>query len=113
MPAQSVQLIGISADPPEVNERFQEKLGLPFQILSDANCRLVEALDVPISRKHPMVKVRGYTNGFAQPAVFIFDAQGNQRFSWIQRPKLTNAYGATRRMSPEDIISKVKEVAGS
>ena len=113
MPAQSVQLIGISADPPKVNKRFQEKLGLPFQVLSDIDCRLVQALNVPISRKHPMVKVRGYTNGFAQPAVFIFDAQGEQQFSWIQRPKLTNAYGATRRMSPEEIISKVKEVAGS
>ena len=113
MSADSVQIIGISADPPEVNKRFQEKLGLPFQILSDIDCRLVQALNVPISRKHPMVKVRGYANGFAQPAVFIFDAQGEQLFSWIQTPKLTNAYGAARRMNPEEIISKVKEVAGS
>ena len=113
MPPQSVQIIGISADPPEVNRRFQEKLELPFQILSDTDCRLVQALNVPISRKHPMVKIRGYANGFAQPAVFIFDAQGEQQFSWIQRPKLTNAYGAARRMSPEEIISKAKEVAAS
>jgi hypothetical protein len=60
-----------------------------------------------------MVKIRGYTHGFAQPAVFIFDAQGEQQFSWIQKPKLTNAYGAARRMTPEDIISKVEEVVGS
>jgi hypothetical protein len=60
-----------------------------------------------------MVKIRGYANGFAQPAVFIFDAKGEQQFSWIQMPKLTNAYGAARRMSPEEIISKAKEVAGS
>ena len=113
MPAQSVQIIGISADPPKVNKRFQEKLGLPFQILSDVDCRLVQALNIPISRKHPMVKVRGYTNGFAQPAVFIFDARGEQKFSWIQRPKLTNAYGAARRMSPEEIINKAREVAES
>ena len=113
MPAQFVQLIGISADPPKVNKRFQEKLGLPFQILSDIDCRLVQALNVPISRKHPMVKIRGYTNGFAQPSVFIFDAQGEQQFSWIQRPKLTNAYGAARRMSPEEIISKAREVVGA
>jgi peroxiredoxin len=113
LPAQSVQLIGLSADPPEVNKRFREKLGLPFQILSDVDCRLVQALDVPVSRKHPMVKVRGYPNGFAQPAVFLFDAQGKERFSWIQKPKLTNAYGAARRMSPEEIIDKAKEVTGS
>ena len=113
MPAQSVQLIGISADPPEVNKRFQDKLGLPFQILSDTDCRLVQALNVPISRKHPMVKLRGYANGFPQPSVFIFDGQGAQQFSWIQKPKLTNAYGAARRMSPEEIISKAKEVTGS
>lgn len=113
MPAQSIQLIGISADPPEVNKRFQEKLGLPFQILSDIDCRLVQALNVPISRKHPMAKIRGYTNGFPQPSVFIFDAQGEKQFSWIQRPKLTNAYGAARRMSPEEIISKAKEVVGA
>jgi hypothetical protein len=60
-----------------------------------------------------MVKVRGYANGFPQPSVFIFDAQGEQLFSWIQKPKLTNAYGAARRMSPEEIIRKAKEVAGA
>jgi len=60
-----------------------------------------------------MVKLRGYANGFAQPSVFIFDAQGEQLFSWIQRPKLTNAYGAARRLSPEEIIDKAKEVVGS
>ena len=113
MQAQSVQIIGIYADPPEVNKRFQEKLGLPFQILSDIECRLVQALNVPVSRKHPMAKIRRYADGFPQPSVFIFDAQGEQQFSWIQTPKLTNAYGAARRMSPEEIVSKVKEVAGS
>jgi len=61
--------------------------------------------------KHPMVKIRGYTKGFAQPAVFIFDAEGQQRFSWIQTPKLTNAYGAARRMSPEEILNEVKKLA--
>ncbi len=61
--------------------------------------------------KHPMVKIRGYENGFAQPAVFIFDAQGEERFSWRQAPKLTNAYGALQRMSPEEIVSKVEELA--
>jgi peroxiredoxin len=113
LPAQSVQLVGLSADPPEVNKRFKEKLRLPFQILSDVDCRLVQALDVPVSKKHPMVKLRGYTHGFAQPAVFIFDARGEQQFSWIQRPKLTNAYGAARRMSPEEIVSKAREVAAT
>ena len=103
-------MIGISADPPKVNLSFQEKNGLPFLILSDPDCRLVQALHVPTSTKHPMAKIRGYTNGFSQPAVFLFDARGQQLFSWIQTPRLTNAFGATRRLSPEKIVSKVKEL---
>jgi len=57
-----------------------------------------------------MVKIRGHEKGFAQPAVFIFDRQGQQRFSWIQTPKLINVYGATQRLSPEEILNKVKEL---
>ncbi len=79
-------------------------------MLSDTACSLVRALNVPTGKKHPMAKIRGYANGFAQPAVFIFDAQGEQRFSWIQTPKLTNAFGAARRLSPEEIVSKVKKL---
>jgi len=58
-----------------------------------------------------MAKIRRYARGFPQPAVFIFDSQGQQRFFWIQTPKLTNAFGAAKRMSPEEILSRVKELA--
>ena len=58
-----------------------------------------------------MAKKKIYPYGFLQPAVFIFDAQGDLRFSWIQNPKITNLYGAARRMEPEEILTAMKEIA--
>jgi len=103
-------VLGVSADPPKVNSRFQEKYQLPFEFLSDPLAELATALGVPLSTKHPMAKVRKYTNGFTQPAVFILEPAGNILFSWVQNPKITNLFGATRRMEPDEILSKVQEV---
>jgi len=45
-----------------------------------------------------------------QPAVFLFDSGGGKRFEWIQNPKTTNLFGAAKRLSPEEILEKFKEV---
>lgn len=101
----------MSADTPDVNQGFIKKYELPFTILSDVQAVLVSALGVPRSTLHPMAKIRRYPNGFSQPGVFIFDAEGQQRFSWIQTPKMGNFYGAAKRMGPEEIISKAEMIA--
>ncbi len=58
-----------------------------------------------------MAKIRKYPHGFSQPAVFLYDREGRQRFSWRQRPKLTNWFGAARRIEPRDILEEVQEIA--
>ena len=60
---------------------------------------------------HPMVKIRKYAHGFSQPAVFVYDREGSQRFSWRQRPRLVNYFGAARRIEPRDILEEVKKIA--
>ena len=97
------------SEPPDANRRFVAKYGLPFRILSDSQHLLVRALDISVSKKHPMALK--YPNGFLQPAVFIFDQDGRQRFAWRQKPTLTNFFGAARRISPGDILKKVQEIA--
>ena len=105
-----MKIIGVSADPPAVNKAFCSKHRLPFLILSDTEARIAELLFVPTSTKHPMALMRGYPNGFLQPAVFIFDAEGNKRFEWIQKPKVKNLFGASKRISPQEILEKATEI---
>ncbi len=107
-----MRIVGVSADPHEVNERFRKKYGLPFPILSDTHARISGALQIPTSTKHPMAKRRRYPNGFLQPAVFLFDSGGGERFEWIQKPKTTNLFGAARRLSPEEVLETFKEIVG-
>lgn len=103
-------MVGVSSDPASVNRRFRERYGLPFRILSDPEHRLVRALEVKTSTNHPMAKMRKYPHGFSQPAVFVFDRNGTERFAWRQQPKLTNFFGAARRLPPEEILEKVRAV---
>jgi hypothetical protein len=58
-----------------------------------------------------MARIRRYPHGFSQPAVFVFDGKGKERFGWRQRPKLMNFFGAAGRLSPEEILGKLREVA--
>jgi peroxiredoxin len=108
-----VNVVGVSADPPEVNEKFRKKHGLPFPVLSDTHARITGPLRIPTSTKHPMAMMRGYPNGFMQPAFFLFDSEGGKKFEWIQNPKVKNLFGATKRMTPEEILEKSKEVVGN
>lgn len=103
-------MVGVSSDPAPVNRKFRERYGLPFRILSDLDHTLVRTLGVKTSTNHPMAKIRKYPHGFSQPAVFVFDRSGTERFSWRQQPKLGNLFGAARRLSPEEILEKVRAV---
>ncbi len=108
-----MKVIGVSADPPEINDAFRTKYGLPFLILSDTHAGLADILHVPTSTKHPMAILRRYPNGFLQPAVFVFDAAGEELFRWIQAPKAVNFFGASRRLSPEEILEAARKIAGA
>ena len=39
-------ILGISADPPQAQKKFQEKYSLPFTLLSDTDKKVCEAFDV-------------------------------------------------------------------
>jgi len=41
--ARGAAVLGISADPPEVQKRFAEKLGVPFPLLSDPEAGVIRA----------------------------------------------------------------------
>ena len=104
------RVVGVSSDPPEVNLKFIEKYNLPYPILSDAGHALTQALSVGVSTQHPMAKIRKYPHGFSQPAVFIVDREGREKFAWRQQSKITNAFGAARRMEPEQILEAARQL---
>lgn len=58
-----------------------------------------------------MARIRKYPEGFSQPAVCVFDREGGQRFFWRQRSKLTNWFGAARRIEPREILEEVRKIA--
>jgi peroxiredoxin Q/BCP len=47
--ARGVSVIGISADRPEVQRRFSEKLNLPFMLLADPRQNATRAFGVPLT----------------------------------------------------------------
>jgi hypothetical protein len=46
---------------------------------------------------------------FLQPSVTIFRKQ-DRAFRWVMKPSLFNLFGAARRMTPEEITAKAKEL---
>ncbi len=64
-----------------------------------------DAWGIPISRKHPSARM--YSDGFIQPAVIV--TRGEQRvFTFIQKPKMTNLWGAARRPEPAQVLKALR-----
>ncbi|RMG09075.1 MAG: hypothetical protein D6731_20490 [Planctomycetota bacterium] len=101
----NVEPILISADPPERNRIFREKMHLPWPLLSDEDHAVADRYGVPVSRKHP--KARSYRDGFLQPAVFVY--RGDEEvFTFVAVPRFTNLWGAARRPSPRQVLEAVR-----
>lgn len=104
------RLFAVSADPPEVSEKFRRQYGLTFPILSDPQLTLAQLLKVPTWSKH-LQALRYPKKAFLQPSVFIWDASGKLLFQWRMKPSLWNLFGARKRMTPEEIAARVSALA--
>lgn len=105
-------MVAIAADPPEKLELFVHKNDLAEEIvfLSDPQLKMHEELGVRVQKVHP--RARTYPRKrFLQPSVFIYDQSGELRFEWRQKPKILNLWGAARRMTVEEVLHEVAELA--
>ena len=95
----------ISCDDPARNQKFRQKLSIPFPLLSDENHTLADGYGIPISRKH--LQSGRYPDGFYQPAIFIYGGE-KEVFTFIQKPSMWNLWGAARRPTPAQVIGEVE-----
>jgi hypothetical protein len=64
-----------------------------------------DAWGIPISRRHPSAGM--YNDGFIQPAVIV--TRGDEPvFTFIQKPKMTNLWGAARRPEPKQVLEALR-----
>jgi peroxiredoxin Q/BCP len=63
-------VVGVSTDPPEVNARFRERLGLRYPLLSDEGGKAVAELGI------------ASPSGRARRTTFYVDGEGTVRRIW-------------------------------
>lgn len=97
----------LSADPPEKNRRFREKMAVPasWPLLSDEDHAVADRYQIPISRKHP--KAWSYQDGFIQPAVLVYKGE-EPVYTFVQQPSMLNLWGAARRPEPREVLEVVR-----
>ncbi len=70
-------LYGVSVDSPFTLNEFRDKLGLEFDLISDANREVIEQYDI----------VTGFDqygiDELAQRAVFVIDGSGTVTYAWV------------------------------
>ncbi len=70
-------ILGVSRDGVRSHERFKERLGLPFELLSDEDERVCRLFDVIREKNMYGRKVRGI-----ERSTFLIDADGVLRREW-------------------------------
>jgi len=70
-------ILGVSRDSVRSHERFKERLGLPFELLSDEDERVCRLFDVIREKSMYGRKVRGI-----ERSTFLIDADGVLRREW-------------------------------
>lgn len=70
-------IYGVSVDSPFTLNEFRDKLGLEFNLISDANHELIEAYDVTTSFDQYGI------DSLAQRAVFVIDGSGTVTYAWV------------------------------
>ncbi|MBS0001604.1 MAG: peroxiredoxin [Thioalkalivibrio sp.] len=75
--AENTAIIGVSRDSVRSHERFRDKEGLPFDLLSDADEALCEAFDVIRMKNMYGKQVRGI-----ERSTFLIDENGVLRREW-------------------------------
>ena len=95
--ARGVSVVGISVDPPDINQRQSQKLGYTFPLLSDPNAKVIRRYDV----LHPGVGPKG--EDIARPAEFLLDSNGIVR--WVN---LTENIAVRAR--PEQVLEALNQL---
>jgi mycoredoxin-dependent peroxiredoxin len=95
--AWGIRIVGISVDPPDINQRQSQKLGYTFPLLSDPNAKVIRRYDV----LHPGVGPRGAD--IARPAEFLLDSNGI--VSWVN---LTENIAVRAR--PEQLLDAFNQI---
>jgi len=95
--ARGVRVVGISVDPPDINQRQSQKLGYTFPLLSDPNGKVIRRYDV----LHPGAGPKG--EDIARPAEFLLDSNGIVR--WVN---LTENIAVRAR--PEQVLEALNQL---
>ncbi len=95
--ARGVRVVGISVDPPDINQRQSQKLGYTFPLLSDPNAKVIRQYDV----LHPGAGPKGAD--IARPAEFLMDSNGVVR--WVN---LTESIVVRAR--PEQVLQAFEQL---
>ena len=96
--ARGVRVVGISVDPPEVNQRQSQKLGYTFPLLSDPKAKVIRRYDV----LHPGAGPKGVD--IARPAEFLIDSSRVVR--WVN---LTQNIAVRAR--PEQMLEALNQLS--
>ncbi len=94
----------IAADSPDGQRRFRSDKRIPYPMLCDEDHAVADRYGLAISRKHP--KAKKYQDGFIQPAVFVYEGD-EEIYSFVQKPKMLNMWGAARRPTAEQIVASI------
>jgi thioredoxin-dependent peroxiredoxin len=95
--ARGIRVVGISVDPPDINERQSQKLGYTFPLLSDPNAKVIRRYDVLHRGAGPK------SVDIARPAEFLLDSNGVVR--WVN---LTDNIAVRAR--PEQVLGAFSEL---
>jgi peroxiredoxin Q/BCP len=98
--ARGIRVVGISVDPPEINQRESQKLGYRFPLLSDPNAKVIRRYDV----LHPGAGPKGAD--IARPAEFLLDSNGIVR--WVN---LTENIAVRAR--PEQVLEALNQLSSA
>ena len=97
--ARGIRVVGISVDPPEINQRQSQKQGYTFPLLSDPKTQTIRRYDV----LHPAAGPKG--GDIARPAEFLLDSNGVVR--WVNltgniavRARPDQVFDALNHLSP-------------
>ena len=87
------QIVGVSRDSVASHQKFKEKYGIPFRLLSDVDSKLCDAFGVIVEKNMYGKKSLG-----VQRSTFLFDASGKLIHVW---PKVSvNGHA-------EDVLSRL------
>ena len=95
--ARGVRVVGISVDPPDINQQQSQKRGYTFPLLSDPNAKVIRRYDV----LHPGAGPKGAD--IARPAEFLLDSNGIVR--WVN---LTGNIAVRAR--PEQVLEALNQL---